>query len=232
MAERFHVNCPLSPGSVALDGPEARHLAVVCRARPGDAVCLFNGDGHDYQARVVEVSKKQVLLDVIGAERVDRELPFVLHLAVSLPKGDRAAVLVEKLTELGVGVLTLLSCERSVVQPREAKVEKLHRQVIEASKQCRRNVLMRLDGPRGWGEFVRDATLPACRLVAHPADGVLPAPPMGVDVVAAVGPEGGLTDDEVALAVAAGWRPIALGPRILRVETAALAVAARLGAAW
>jgi 16S rRNA (uracil1498-N3)-methyltransferase len=158
-----------------------------------------------------------------------RELPFVLHLAVPLPKGDRAWFLVEKLTELGATALTILSTERSVVLPREAKVEKLLRHVVEACKQCGRNVLMRIDGPRKLGEFLRDEGLPRNRLFAHPATERGVSLPQE-DVVACIGPEGGFTDGEVTQARDAGWRRIDLGPRILRVETAALALAACLTA--
>lgn len=229
MAERFYVNCELSPAAeVVLHGPEAHHLAAVCRARVGDVVCLFNGDGQEYPARIVDVSRRDVTLEVVSRESPARELPHLLHLATPLPKGDRAWFLVEKLTELGVGVLTILETERSVVQAREAKVEKLQRYVVEASKQCGRNVLMRLDGPRRWAEFVQDAALPAARMLAHPSATGTTASPQEVDVVAAVGPEGGFAEHELTQALNAGWRCVALGPRILRIETAALALAARL----
>ena len=228
MAERFYINRDLGPGLVELGGPEAHHLGAVCRARPGDVVCLFNGDGHEYPARIVEVTRRDVTLEVESVVACSRELPIVLHIAAPLPKGDRAWFLVEKLTELGVTTLTILSTERSVVLPREAKLEKLERQVIEASKQCGRNALMRIEGPRKLGEFLRDDGLPKIRLFAHPATERGPLLPQA-DVAACVGPEGGFTDAEVTLARDAGWRPIDLGPRILRVETAALALAVRMG---
>src|SRR5262245_8562482 len=140
MSERFYINCPLSPGLVELDGPEARHLATVCRLRPGDAVTLFNGDGLEYPARVTQVGKKQVSVEVLAVESPQRELGFPLVVAAPLPKGDRAQFLIEKLTELGVTNFVPLSTARSVVHPRETKIEKLERYVIEASKQCGRNV--------------------------------------------------------------------------------------------
>src|SRR5208337_4827707 len=136
MSERFYVNCPLGPGEVAISGPEAHHLAAVCRVRPGDRVCLFNGDGHQYPAEVDAVSRKSVNLRVLGVEIPQRELPFRLVVAVPLPKGDRAQFLVEKLTEIGVTTLVPLRTARSIVHPGEGKMEKLQRWVIEASKQC------------------------------------------------------------------------------------------------
>src|SRR5262245_31013009 len=168
MADRFHISSDLSPGPVVLTGPEAHHLSHVCRVRPGDAVCLFNGDGREYPGRVVEVTRREVTVEVLSVATPARELPWPLDVAAPLPKGDRTQFLVEKLTELGVGRLTLLSTERSVVHPREAKVEKLHRHVIEASKQCGRNTLMQIDGPTAFAMFARDGSLPAQRLLAHP----------------------------------------------------------------
>ncbi|MFO0876778.1 MAG: RsmE family RNA methyltransferase [Gemmataceae bacterium] len=230
MSERFHINSELAPGIVTLQGPEAHHLSVVCRIRPGDAVCLFNGDGREYPARVLEVGKRAVTLEVLSMAEPQRELPFSLQVAIPLPRGDRAQFLVEKLTELGVQVLYVLTTTRSVVHPRETRLDKLERQVIEASKQCGRNTLMRIEGPIDLADLVLRADLPQMRLIAHPGTTQTHPFPSGVSAVALVGPEGGFTEDEVSLTLAHGWQPIPLGARILRMETAAMVLAARLGA--
>jgi 16S rRNA (uracil1498-N3)-methyltransferase len=233
MADRFFVTRPPPPGETVLTGPEAHHLAAVRRFAAGDRVVLFCGDGNEYPAEILAVGKKQVTLTVSVAVPVSREVGFRLEIAAALPKGDRGDFLVEKLTELGATRLVPLVTARAVVRPGESRVENLRRAVIEASKQCGRNVLMRVDPPAAWEAFLRAADLPATRYLLHPAisAGVNPAarsnPP--ADVVVAVGPEGGFTDDEVAAAVAAGWRPVSLGPRVLRVETAAVAAAVLLG---
>lgn len=230
MAERFYINCPLAPGEVVLEGPEAHHLATVSRIRPNDQVCLFNGDGREYPARVVSVARRVVTLEVTGATEANRELPFALEVAAPLPKGDRAQFLVEKLTELGATRFVPLGTRRSVVQPREAKREKLQRYVIEASKQCGRNVLMDVAPPAEWAAY---CTQPGdvLRLLAHPraAAGfrwaaVREAPQAPVRI--AVGPEGGFTEEEVRQAQEARWQTVDLGPRILRMETAAVVLAA------
>ncbi len=224
MADRFYVNCPLAPGSVALQGPEAHHLAVVCRLRRGDAVCLFNGDGREYPAEVREVGKRAVELEVRAVEAPQREAPYRQEVAAPLPKGDRAAFLIEKLTELGAAAFTPLQTARSVVHPREAKLDRLQRHVIEASKQCGRNVLMEIGPLTAWSDFLQRADLPIRKVLAHPG-GEKGATAAGAMVVA-VGPEGGFTDEEVNQARAAGWEVVGLGPRILRVETAAIVLAA------
>jgi 16S rRNA (uracil1498-N3)-methyltransferase len=228
MSERFYVSSPLQLGQVVLEGAEARHLATVCRLRAGDPVCLFNGDGCQYPATVQEVGKRTVTLLVAGVEAPQRELPFRLVVAAPLPKGDRAQFLIEKLTELGVTRFVTLLTRRSVVQPRESTQEKLERWVIEASKQCGRNVLMEIARAEEWANYCWREDLPPRRLLAHCGED-----PAAIEqlrekchVAVAVGPEGGFTEEEVVLARRAGWQIVGLGPRVLRVETAALALAA------
>ncbi len=228
MAERFYVNCELKPGPVVLQGPEAHHLAVVCRVRRGDAVCLFNGDGRQYPARVEEADRRSVTLDVFAVESPARELPYRLEIAAPLPRGDRAQFLLEKLTELGVTSFIPLQTARSVVHPRETKLDKLQRHVIEASKQCGRNALLQVRPMVEWSAFCRSAELPQRRILGHPGGEGKLEDAMRSDTVVAVGPEGGFTDEEIELARTAGWRLLDLGPRILRVETAALALAVLL----
>jgi 16S rRNA (uracil1498-N3)-methyltransferase len=224
MADRFYVNWPLAPGPATIEGPEAHHLAAVRRLRPGDAVCLFNGDGREYPAEVREVGKRAVVLEVRAVEAPRRELPFRLEVAAPLPKGDRAAFLIEKLTELGVTAYTPLQTVRSVVHPRDAKLDRLQRHVIEASKQCGRNVLMPVRPPTDWEDYCRRSDLPRLRLLAHPGAAGW-SWTAGQDCAVAVGPEGGFTEAEAEAARAAGWELVGLGPRVLRVETAALVLA-------
>ena len=220
MSDRFFYDGPLGPGEVVLAGPEAHHLAAVRRFAAGDSVTLFNGDGHEYSARVLDVGKRRVSVRVDGVLSPERELGFPLHVASALPKGDRGDYLIEKLTELGVTDFTPLITERAVVKPVEAKGEKLRRAVIEASKQCGRNVLMRVHPPAQWMEWCPRQT--GLRLIAHPGEAARRiVPTKGVTI--AVGPEGGFAESEVEAAQTAGWERWSLGPRILRVETAAVA---------
>ncbi|MBN9521995.1 16S rRNA (uracil(1498)-N(3))-methyltransferase [bacterium] len=230
MADRFYTPDSLVPGEYVLTGAEAHHLATVRRFGPGDRVVLFNGDGHDHPAEVVAADRKRTLLNVFPAVTADRELPFPLEIAAALPKGDRGDFLVEKLTELGVTRLTPLQTERTVVQPRETRLDKLQHAVVEASKQCGRNVLMRVAPVTRWAAFLAAPDLPALRLLLHPpaesAGRVLPGFSAGAGgVVVAVGPEGGFAPAEVEAAEAAGWVRVGLGPRVLRVETAAVVAA-------
>lgn len=228
MSERFYIDMDLAPGEVELVGPEAHHLATVCRLRTDDEVTLFNGRGEQYPARILQASKRVVLLKVNAIEAAVRETPFPLEVAVSFPKGDRADFLVEKLTEVGVTRLIPLQTARSVVHPRETKLERLHRQVIEASKQCGRNRLMEIGELATWESYCVSSSLPKYRVLAHPSGSPWTGIPASEPSVIAVGPEGGFTEDEVKVAIGHGWKPISLGPRILRVETAAIVLAGLL----
>ena len=209
----------------------------VMRASPGAEVVLFDGRGAEFLAKVSRIDRSHVELVVLSRDETDRESPVEVTLGVPLPKGDRQKWLVEKAVELGVRRIVPLRTARSVANPGEKVLKRLRRTVIEASKQCGRNRLLQIDEPESWADFVRLGDEVTCRLLAHPrsacpdgeaedhADRLLPEalPEALPDQVAlAVGPEGGFSRDEVALATAAGWRMIDLGPRILRIETAAI----------
>jgi 16S rRNA (uracil1498-N3)-methyltransferase len=228
MADRFFSDNPLDLGETYLEGPEAHHLAHVRRMQVAEQVTLFNGDGKSYVAAIQAIEKRSIRLNVERIETPQTELGFRLEVAAALPKGDRSDYLIEKLTELGVTDFVPLQTERSVVHPKEARLDKLRRAVIEASKQCGRNVLMRVQAPIAWETYCHHDSLPPQRFMAHP-QGAEKIQPAAADVVFAIGPEGGFTDEEVAAARKAGWRLVSLGPRILRIETACVALAARVG---
>jgi 16S rRNA (uracil1498-N3)-methyltransferase len=224
MSERFFVPSPIAGNQTRLEGPEAQHLTKVMRASVGDEITLFDGSGREYLGRVAAISRQFVELEVIQQREVDRELRSAVTLAVALPKGDRQQWLVEKLTELGVTRLIPIVCQRSVAQPSESALARIERWVIEASKQCGRNRLMEIGAPQSWKELAIAAT--GNRYIAHTADTNTPSFVAEQPLLAAVGPEGGWAPDEVAIALEHGWQPLSLGPRILRVETAAIAIAA------
>jgi 16S rRNA (uracil1498-N3)-methyltransferase len=202
-------------------------------------VTLFDDSGAEFAAVVEELERSTVVLRIVERRSIDRELPFPLTLGVALPKGDRQKWLVEKLTELGVTSLVPLATERGVAQPTEGAIDRLRRAGIEAAKQCGRNRLMQIASPQTWSEWLAttgclgsSASEPPepRRLIAHPNGTPLSqlnlAAPTPTRI--AVGPEGGFAEREVAAAIDAGWQAVELGPRILRVETAAVALAAAI----
>ena len=228
MSERFFSSVPITAEQATLEGPEAHHLMHVMRATVGQSVTLFDDSGAEFTAVVERLQRSAVTLRVVERREVDRELPFSLEVGVALPKGDRQKWLVEKLTELGATTLVPLETRRGVAQPTDSTRERLERAAIEAAKQCGRNRLMRIASPQSWDVWVSQNSGNERRLIAHPggtplADARL-SPTRATRI--AVGPEGGFTEDEIAAAITANWQTIDLGPRILRIETASLALAA------
>ncbi len=234
MADRYFVETPIEGPQARLVGAEAHHLAHVMRAKPGHEVVLFDGRGSEFAARVERVGRSEIELAVVSRDPIDRELGVPLSLLVALPKGDRQRWLVEKAVELGVTRLVPLETQRSNDRQSPAVLERLRRAVIEASKQCGRNRLMGIALPEKLADFLTAAPREAVRLLAQRGaqdcqsvlDELVPTRRVPQQVILAVGPEGGFTQAELDLALAGGWQSIGLGPRILRVETAALALTA------
>lgn len=232
MGERFFLETTPVGGRASLAGDEARHLARVLRAAAGDEVVVFAGTGCEWPARVTHVARDRVDLE-LGPARVDPPSATEIVMAVALPKGERQKWLVEKLTELGVARLVPLATRRGVARATPAALERLRRTVVEACKQCGRNTLMEVVAPLAPEALT--AGLAADTVVVL---GLPDAPPLGTRpvgwaprLVGVIGPEGGLTADEVAgLEQAGAWRA-RLAPHVLRVETAAIALAAAMQAA-
>jgi 16S rRNA (uracil1498-N3)-methyltransferase len=242
MPDRYFVESPISADRAALTGAEAHHLLHVMRAKIGTQVTLFDGSGWEFEAFVERTGRSEVELAIRDRQEIDREAPIAVSLGVALPKGERQKWLVEKVVELGIARLVPLETNRCVAQPGENAQDRLRRAVIEASKQCGRNRLMEIAPPVSWSVFIAEGRPADCRLVAHPANrpgapsfrqfGAGLTTPMR-SVSLAIGPEGGFTEEEVAEATARQWQIVDLGPRILRVETAAVALAARIiGCGW
>jgi 16S rRNA (uracil1498-N3)-methyltransferase len=234
MADRYFVESPIEGSQARLVGGEAHHLAHVMRAKVGHEVTLFDGSGAEFPARVERIERAEIVLAVPERREVSRELPFELTLAVALPKGDRRRWLVEKAVELGVTRLLPLQVERAIGQ--DVGAARLRQTVIEASKQCGRNRLLEIAEPAPLAGVLDGTGRDALRLIAHTDDDggreslgeILARTPIPSRVALAIGPEGGFTDGELQMARADGWIAISLGPRILRVETAALAATATI----
>jgi 16S rRNA (uracil1498-N3)-methyltransferase len=234
---------PLSSGIVA-DLPEAaaRH-AQVRRVQPGDGCTLFDGRGFDWAARVLAVGRQQVRVEVGGAQAVTSELPTAVTLALVVPANERMDTLVEKATELGVAHIQPLMAERSVLrlQGERAERRQLHWQAVavaacEQSGRATVPAVAPVLPLRGWLHDSAHALgqPPAGQrwlLSLHASARPLAALAAGVPrkVVVLSGPEGGFTAGEEQAALAAGFAAASLGPRVLRADTAPLAVLAWLG---
>lgn len=203
------------------------------RAAVGDSVELFDGRGGAWQAEITHLGRQEVGLAILAeSTTAEPHATATLAIAAALPKGDRQKWMVEKLTELGATRLVPLSTTRSVAEATPSALVRLRRQVLEACKQCRRNTLLEIAAPQRLAEVCdsrEDGTLGLLTDPAGPAAAELLAH-KPTSILALIGPEGGFTPEERQLALDSGFTAIRLGPHILRVETAAVALAAVVAA--
>ncbi|MEY4285167.1 MAG: hypothetical protein RL111_1842 [Pseudomonadota bacterium] len=231
---RFHAPCALPLGQVVdLPAATVRHMQVL-RLQPGDEVDLFTGQGGVHQARIVSMSRQQIQVTVTGHRDEERETQRPMHLAVCMPANDRMDWLVEKATELGVSRITPLMSSRSVLRLDGERAQRrvAHWQGIaaHACAQCGRNRLPMIDAPVNLTQWLaqwptRQGGAWLGLLSLAPQAQAASAAPWGKAQALCwlIGPEGGFSAEEEALAQAHGATPVYLGERILRVETAALA---------
>jgi 16S rRNA (uracil1498-N3)-methyltransferase len=228
---RFHCLAPLATGlTLSLPAGAARHVQVL-RLQPGDVITLFNGEGGEYDARVERMGRSEVDVQVGVHRPVEREAARAVHLLVGITANERMDWLVEKATELGVASITPLVAERSVLKLKGERAEKklAHWQgvAIAAAEQCGRNRVPRVHPALTFKAWLAQAE-PGERWVLSLSEGTQSLSSMTgrAPVTVLSGPEGGLSPSEEASALAAGFAPITLGPRVLRAETAPLAVLA------
>jgi 16S rRNA (uracil1498-N3)-methyltransferase len=218
--------------SLTLPSGTARHVQVL-RLQPGDALVLFNGQGGEWQATVRQMGRSAVVVDVGAHDAADRELPQRVTLAVGMPANERMDTLVEKATELGVAVLQPLLCERSVLRLSGERAERrqAHWQgvAVAACEQSGRTRVPEVAPIRTLAEWLAGSPLQAgeAGIVLHPHTDKAPSLPRGPAVFLS-GPEGGFSERELEMAQGAGFQPLRLGARVLRADTAPLAVLARL----
>ena len=242
MALRLVVDTPLAAGAEATLPEAADRHARVRRVQPGDALLLLDGLGAEWPATVRAVGRSEIRVAVGEPRRVDRELARPVTLAVVVPANERMDWLVEKATELGAARLQPLQAERSVLRLAGERAARRHAHwqgiVRAASEQCGRTALMAVEPLRELGAWL--AALPPApppqaeaRWVLDFAADARPATawarPAAITTLS--GPEGGLTPAELQAARAAGFAPLTLGPRVLRAETAPLALLAWAGLA-
>ncbi|GAA3526171.1 16S rRNA (uracil(1498)-N(3))-methyltransferase [Zobellella aerophila] len=225
---RIHEPHPLTPGrTLPLSEDGANHVGRVLRMQPGQALVLFDGNGGQYPATITAVDKKSVTVQVGDFQNREVESPLHFHLGQVVSRGDKMDFTIQKSVELGVNVITPLFSSRCGVKLSGERLEKkLHQWqkiAIAACEQCGRNRIPEIRPARPLEQWLSEQTA-ELKLNLHPraqfSVNTLPPPSGGVRLL--VGPEGGLSDQEIALARGQGFVDMLLGPRVLRTETAAM----------
>jgi 16S rRNA (uracil1498-N3)-methyltransferase len=239
---RVHVDAPVTAGKrLVVDGSAANHITRVLRLRSGDALTVFDGRGGEFGARIEEFRKDSVVVTVEEHRPLDRESPLSLTLAQGISRGERMDWVIQKATEIGTSRIVPLFTKRSMVRLDEKQAERKLQHwraiAIAACEQSGRNKLPELAAPIDFFDVLPADSPGATRILLSPTGdlriedlpdvgrdvdpGVRPAISNRVTVL--IGPEGGLDDVEQEAALAAGFKAVRLGPRVLRTETAAIA---------
>lgn len=236
---RLHVDAALVVGA-RLTLPEAasNHLLRVLRLGEGDACVLFNGDGADYDARLVAVGKRSAEAEILARRPLSNESPLRLTLAQGMARGDKMDWILQKATELGVVAVVPIASERTEVKldaERGGKRLQHWRGVVaSACEQSGRAVLPLVHEPLALARYAGSENA-GLKLALDP-DGECSLeslkPDCGDDIALVVGPEGGLSERDLATLRTAGFRGLRLGPRVLRTETAGVAALAALQALY
>lgn len=252
---REHAPDAAAGARIAVDGDRAHYLLRVLRLRVGDAVQLFDGEGTRRGARLVEARRSSCTLELDAAAPPADPSPLRLVLLQGISAAEKMDWTIEKAVELGVDVIVPVQADRAQVRLDAARAAKRHehwqRLIVAACMQCGRDRLPELLPAQPLGPALQSASVRTARhlLLLHPPGGDPPAEPLSgwtppretpgphgtatpprapLGIVLLAGPESGWSAAEVATAVAAGARPVVLGPRVLRTETAALAAVAAL----
>ncbi|HFD80118.1 MAG TPA: 16S rRNA (uracil(1498)-N(3))-methyltransferase [Gammaproteobacteria bacterium] len=237
-SRRFHTSQPLhAQQSILLEEAASHHLLRVLRLRPGDRLTVFNGDGREYSALFSGQEDRRARLSIIEAHRVDRESPLRITLGQGISRGERMDFVLQKSVELGVRAITPLWTRRSQVRLQGKRLLKrqAHWQGVihSACEQSGRTLVPRLWPATELRDWCAAATREETALVLDPAARLRlrdVEPTRAIRLL--IGPEGGLEEDELAAADSHGFLRIAMGPRILRTETAALAALAAVQTLW
>jgi 16S rRNA (uracil1498-N3)-methyltransferase len=235
---RIFCDFRLGPGAqFPLPEDAANHVGRALRLRPGDALVVFDGRGGEYEAVIQRIDRGRVEVKTGAYHAEDREAPLGVGLVQGLPEADKMDWILQKSVELGVAWVQPVVCERSVVRlsgERAARREAhWQRVVVAACEQCGRNRVPALRPTLAFRDWAAQPSQAARWMLAPGAGESLaarPAPTGPVELL--VGPEGGLSERELDIAATIGFEALALGPRVLRAETAPLAALAAMQALW
>ena len=226
---------------MVLDSGEYNHLKNVLRKQVGDTLLICDGEGHEFDCRIAAYENGQVIFDILETRDGNTELGISVTLYQGLPKKDKLEWIIEKAVELGAARVVPVSCARSIAKwddpaREEKKVKRFHAIAEAASKQCGRGVIPTVGSVVSFSEAIKEAKAD-CDVILFPyenaegmqaTEAVMKSIKKGDKVAVFIGPEGGFAPEEVTLAEQNGAKVISLGRRILRTETAAMAVLSHL----
>ena len=231
--KRFYIDKELYDNqNVILEGDEFHHLANVMRARVGEKVCLFNGNGVFYFGEITQINKKNAEILINRSEKSQNEPLVNLTIYQALAKGDKLSLVMQKITEIGATELAIFDSDFCDVKANTTRVDRLETIAVSASKQCGRATITKQTGVYKFGEIVEKIKDYDAFYVAYEnEDGLTLAKDLLQNkqqlnkVAVMVGAEGGFAEDEIDILKKSGAKIVSLGNRILRTETASIVCA-------
>ena len=240
MARFFLPRIKIREDRATIIGPELNHLLVL-RMRPGDRVILFDDVGWEHEGIIRSLGERGDV-EITRSYQIDNESPLKVTLALALTKGEKMDWVVEKATELGVQTIVPFVSKYTVPKLNEKKAgqrsARWHSIALSAAKQCGRVRIPQISALTGFRDFVQAASPDALRLLLWEKESQqgfskLTSSEKGLgEVIVMIGPEGGFSSQEAALAIEHGFKPVRFGPRILRAETAAVAALSAVQLLW
>lgn len=232
---RFYLDAALAEGELPLEGELAHYIGRVLRLGPGAPVQVFNGSGQEWPGEVLDVSKRQVTLRLGAACPGMPESPLRIHLGQAMSRGERMDWAIQKAVELGVGEITPLFTQRCEVKLQGERADKrqAHWQqiAVSACEQCGRSVVPRINAPVAMAHWLDRLECDLKLVLHHRSEQNLRELAAPTSLGLLIGPEGGLSADEINQAQTSGFVPARFGPRVLRTETAPI-VALTLAQQW
>ena len=234
---RIYTSANLAVGiDIDLDEGAARHLTSVLRMTAGQAITLFNGQGGEYPAQLTQAKKGRASARITDFIDSSRESPLHLHLAIGISRGERMDWIVQKATELGVSEITPLFTARCEVKLNGERLQKRlnHWQqvAISACEQSQRNTVPVIHPAGHLDHWLQSCESDLKLVLHHRTDQRLADIKRSQQIALLIGPEGGLSEPEIEQALDANHQALALGPRVLRTETAPLAAISIIQSLW
>lgn len=229
--QQLQVDC-----SIDLSERVANHVGHVLRMKPGESLVLFNGQGGAWMARIENVNKRSIIVYIESYIEGDAQSPLTIELGQTLSRGERMDYVIQKATEVGVTSITPLWSERCEVklnaERQDKRVKHWQQLAISACEQCGRNIVPTIHAPVKLENWLSSRATELNFVLHHRTHEKLNGFEQPESVSLLIGPEGGLTSQEIKLAESYHFNPLVLGPRILRTETAPIVAVSLMQYLW
>ena len=222
----------ISESSIMITGADVNHIKNVLRLKPEDELVCFDGKGMEYLCSITSIEKDMVKTRIISSKKADTEPAVKITLAQGLPKSSKMDYVIQKAVELGVHKIIPVSTERTIAKG--TKLERWNKIAKEASEQCGRAIIPEVSPVLNFNEFLRISTYFDLKLIPWENEKqislktILKEHPAANSIALLIGPEGGFSKQEVKEAIEKGFKPVSLGKRILRTETAAVSAVSNI----